>query len=58
MADDLLDIRLRMKMRLYLCKLDIEKAYHHFKWEFQLDIMDSIGFSSGSEDAHVLANIQ
>lgn len=43
-ANKCLDSRLIFRDPGVLCKLDIEKAYHHLNWEFLLYIMRTCGF--------------
>ena len=35
-ANEAVDSIIRMKEKLILCKLDIEKAYDHIMWDFLL----------------------
>ena len=44
-ASKYLDIRLKTGVLRVLCKLDIEKAYDHVKWEFLMFLLQQCGFS-------------
>ena len=44
-ASKYLDIRLKTGVPRVLCKLDIEKAYNHVKWEFLMFLLQQCGFS-------------
>ena len=45
-ANEAVDSILRRKENGILCKLDIEKAYDHIRWDFLLQIMERMGFGS------------
>ena len=45
-ANEAVDSILRRKEKGILCKLDIEKAYDHIRWDFLLQIMERMGFGS------------
>ena len=45
-ANEAVDSILRRKEKGILCKLDIEKAYDHIRWDFLLQILERMGFSS------------
>ena len=45
-ANEAVDSILRKKEKGILCKLDIEKAYAHIRWDFLLQIMERMGFGS------------
>ena len=44
-ASKYLDIRLKAGVPRLLCKLDIEKAYDHVKWEFLMFLLQRCEFS-------------
>ena len=43
-ANEAVDSMLRRKERGLICKLDIEKAYNHIRWEFVYQVMERMGF--------------
>uniref|UniRef100_A0A2N9FH95 Reverse transcriptase domain-containing protein n=1 Tax=Fagus sylvatica TaxID=28930 RepID=A0A2N9FH95_FAGSY len=43
-ANEVLDSRLKVGLSRVLCKLDIEKAYDHVKWEFLIYLLRRCGF--------------
>lgn len=45
-AHECVDTRLRGMDPGVMCKLDIEKAYAHLNWNFQLSILRQMGFGS------------
>ena len=45
-ANEVVDSILRRKEKGILCKLDIEKAYDHIRWDFLLQILERMGFGS------------
>ena len=45
-ANEAVDSILRRKENGLLCKLDIEKAYDHIRWDFLQQIMERMGFGS------------
>ena len=45
-ANEAVDSILRRKEKGILCKLDIEKAYDHIRWDFLLQTLESMGFGS------------
>ena len=45
-ANEAVDSTLRRKEKEILCKLDIEKAYDHIRWDFLLQILERMGFDS------------
>ena len=45
-ANEVVDSILRRKKKGILCKLDIEKAYDHIRWDFLLQMLERIGFGS------------
>ena len=45
-ANEAVDSILRRKDKGILCKLDIEKAYDHIRWDFILQTLERMGFGS------------
>ena len=45
-ANEAVDSVLRRKEKGILCKLDIEKAYDHIRWDFLLQTLERMGFGS------------
>ena len=45
-ANEAVDSILRGKEKEILCKLDIEKAYDHIRWDFLMQMLERIGFGS------------
>ena len=45
-ANEAMDSVLRKKYKGILCKLDIEKAYDHIRWDFLLQTLERMGFGS------------
>ena len=45
-ANEAVDSILRMNERGILCKLDIEKAYDHIRWDFLQQTLERMGFGS------------
>ena len=45
-ANEAVDSTLRRKEKGILCKLDIEKAYDHIRWDFLLQTLERMGFGS------------
>ena len=45
-ANEAVNSILTRKEKGILCKLDIEKAYDHIRWDFLLQILGRMGFSS------------
>ena len=45
-ANEAVDSILRGKEKGILCKLDIEKAYDHIRWDFLLQMLERMGFGS------------
>ena len=45
-ANEAVDSTLRGKEKGILCKLDIEKAYDHIRWDFLLKMLERMGFGS------------
>ena len=45
-ANETVDSILRRKEKGILCKLDIEKAYDHIRWDFLLQTLERMGFGS------------
>ena len=45
-ANEVVDSILRRKEKGILCKLDIEKAYDHIRWDFLLQTLERMGFGS------------
>ena len=45
-ANEAVDSVLRKKEKGILCKLDIEKAYDHIRWDFLLQTLERMGFGS------------
>ena len=45
-ANEAVDSILRGKEKGILCKLDIEKAYDHIRWDFLIQMLESMGFGS------------
>ena len=45
-ANEAVDSILRRKEKEILCKLDIEKAYDHIRWDFLLQTLERMGFGS------------
>ena len=45
-ANEAVDSILRRKEKGILCKLDIEKAYDHIRWDFLLQTLERMGFGS------------
>ena len=45
-ANEAVDSILRRKEKGILCKLDIEKAYDHIRWDFILQTLERMGFGS------------
>ena len=45
-ANEAVDSTLRRKEKGILCKLDIEKAYDHIRWDFILQTLERMGFGS------------
>ena len=45
-ANEAVDSTLRGKEKGILCKLDIEKAYDHIRWDFLLQMLERMGFGS------------
>ena len=45
-ANEAVDSTLRGKEKGILCKLDIEKAYDHIRWDFLLRMLERMGFGS------------
>ena len=45
-ANEAVDSSLRGKEKGILCKLDIEKAYDHIRWDFLLQMLERMGFGS------------
>ena len=43
-ANEVVDSVLRRKEKGLLCKLDIEKAYDHIRWDFLLQTLERMGF--------------
>ena len=43
-ANEAVDSTLRGKKKGILCKLDIEKAYDHIRWDFLLKMLERMGF--------------
>ena len=43
-ANEAVDSVLRRKEKGILCKLDIEKAYDHIRWDFILQTLERMGF--------------
>jgi len=39
LANELVDCRLKQNLRGVLCKMDIEKDYHHVNWSFLMKIL-------------------
>ena len=45
-ANEAVDSILRRKEKGIVCKLDIEKAYDHIRWDFLLQIFERMGLGS------------
>ena len=45
-ANEAVDSILRGKEKGILCKLDIEKAYDHIRWDFLMQLLERMGFGS------------
>ena len=45
-ANEAVDSILRGKEKGILCKLDIEKAYDHIRWDFLMQMLEKMGFGS------------
>ena len=45
-ANEAVDSILRGNEKGILCKLDIEKAYDHIRWDFLLQMLERMGFGS------------
>ena len=45
-ANEAVDSILRGKEKGILCKLDIEKAYDHIRWDFLMQMLERMGFGS------------
>ena len=45
-ANEAVNSILRRKEKGLVCKLDIEKAYDHIRWDFLLQILKRMGFDS------------
>ena len=45
-ANEAVDSTLRGKEKGILCKLDIEKAYDHIRWDFLMQMLERMGFGS------------
>lgn len=41
-----LDSRVKSKQPGMLCKLDIQKAYHHVNWNYLVNMLPKMGFGS------------
>ena len=43
-ANETIDLKLKINNSQVLCKFDIEKAYDHVNWDFLLEILKKMGF--------------
>ena len=57
-ANEAVDSTLRGKEKGILCKLDIEKAYDHIRWDFLLKMMERMGLVLNGLDGLIGASPQ